>query len=149
MQNADFTSKKAGYRNMFDAFMIHYQKPLTKAESNSTLPKSLVRLLRFYAGGSVFAVSFIVYTAIEFGLYESLMHGIETITKGQTTLINFLLRGSTMRNESCDPEHHAFGQDIVLCVLIASCCAAIVTNPLEVIFRNRQANPDWEMMKYF
>jgi hypothetical protein len=97
----------------------------------------------------VFAVSFIVYTAIEFGLYESLMHGIESITKGQTTLINFLLRGDNLRNESCDPDHHAFGQDIVISVLIASCCAAIVTNPLEVIFRNRQANPDWEMMQYF
>ena len=109
MQNAEFASKKAAYRNMFDAFVIHFQKPLTQAESKSYLPKSLLRLKRFYAGGSVFAVSFIVYTAIEFGMYESLMHSIDMITKGQTTLIRYLLQGGRAGNQECDPEHHAFG----------------------------------------
>ena len=79
------------YSNLLDAFIKIYSEPRSQTE----LKMKFARTRRYYCGMSLYGVTYTTFIAIEFSLYESLLHLIENSLKGQS-LIAFLFSQSRL-----------------------------------------------------
>jgi len=83
----------------------------------------------FYRGMLYYGLTQALFMAIEFGLFESVLHWLES--------------GSSASEEAKIKEHS--NMDILLASVLASTVGATLTNPFEIMAVNRQGNPNFKI----
>ena len=94
------------YNNLFDACFRICEEPFSQEETGklSTADKGRrarerwTTLQRFYKGMSLYGSGYILFMAIEFSVYESLLYYIHLTTHGQTSIIQHLAKSFGQSN---------------------------------------------------
>ena len=74
------------YNNLFDAFYKIYFEKLNDKEKEVRF-SAWPRIKRFYSGMGLYGLTYIVFVALEFSLYESTQQKIEQVTEGKKSLL--------------------------------------------------------------
>ena len=84
--------KQDQYYNIIDAFFKILKPKLTKEEKLTSRWHFFTRVRRLYLGMPLFALQMIVFTGLEFSLYEVLLMATERWTSKEVSLIEKLSR---------------------------------------------------------
>jgi hypothetical protein len=78
------TTVTGQYNNLFDAFVKTYKKdfPMGPDQYRVVMRNAFARIQRFYLAMSIYGGTYVAFIAIEFSLYETLLHKIEANCKG-------------------------------------------------------------------
>lgn len=129
------------YRNIVDAFY--------KIRKEST---SKWKIQNFFRGLSLYSLTFITFTTLEFSIYETLMMYLSERQKPKVQNHNLGLAQVTHEDESNGLFEHKEDKQvshILIASAIAGAIGGLVTNPLEFLVVNKQANSKIKVKQMF
>ena len=99
-----------------------------------------MRLRNFYSGATYYALAYTIFISLEFAIHDMLIEKIGEFTGSRSnSLIHFLRLVDMEERDRGDGYSHWHNE--LLASFTAGCVGAFLTNGIETIAVNKQANP--------
>lgn len=117
---------KYGYRNIVDGLIKIWQKG-----------EGLNRIRGFYTGGAYYSLAYVMFVSLQFAIHDVLIESIAEFTGSRSASIIHFLR----LVESEEGDGYAHWHNELISSFSAGCIGAFLTNGIETVAVNKQANP--------